>query len=168
MKFFAPVLPRRVLELLEIPRGDQALAAAQARDGRWLIGTRGRLFVVATSVRDLGWDQIEDASWNGESGVLSIRLLAPYGEPTETISFELDDSARLLQLIRERITASIIVQRRGEVSPGSGFRVLARRNPVSGPLVWMTVFDEGLDPESPQVKAAVEEALQVAQHELGQ
>ena len=77
MKFFAPVLPRRVLELLEIPRGDQALAAAQARDGRWLIGTRGRLFVVATSVRDLGWDQIEDASWNGESGVLSIRLLAP-------------------------------------------------------------------------------------------
>ena len=168
MKFFTPVLPKAIQERVEIPKGDQALAAAQARDGRWLIGTRGRLFIVATQVRELGWDQIEDASWNGESGVLSIRLLAPFGEPIEAIRFELEDSARLLQLVRERISASIIVQWRAEISPGLGFRVLGRRNPVGGPLAWMTVFDEGVDPESPQVKAAVEEALRVAQHELGQ
>jgi hypothetical protein len=79
-----------------------------------------------------------------------------------------DEPGRLLQLVRERVTASVVLQRRVFVSGKSGFTVIARRPPGrSGEITWAYEFDRGVDPEDPGVMRSAEQALAVAKEELG-
>ncbi len=82
-------------------------------------------------------------------------------------TFAMEDPALLLQLVRERVTASIVLQRRVPVRDRLGLTVIGRRSPVGGPVAWMHAYDPGLDPHDPEVSAVAAQALAQAQAEVG-
>jgi hypothetical protein len=80
----------------------------------------------------------------------------------------MQDPALLLQLVRERVTASIVLQRRVPVRGKLGLTVIGRRSPIGGPVTWMHAYDPGLDPGDPDVAAVADDALVGARAELGE
>ncbi len=160
-----------VLASADLPRGQKVLAAAPAADGRWLLGTRRLLVVVdpatETGAVQLPWEQVEDAAWDQEAERLTVTAIGNYGEPRPAYAFEMDDPVLLLQLVRERVTASIVLQRWVAVRDKQGLTVIGRRSPAGGPVSWMYAYDRGLDPEDPEVQGVARTALEQLQSEVG-
>ena len=112
-------VPADVLARADLPRGEKVLAHTVAKDGTWLLGTRLRLVVVGGGelpeeqrAVQIPWETVEDAAWKQDDARLRFTETGQYGEPRPTYSFEVEDPALLLQLVRERVTASVVLQRR--------------------------------------------------------
>jgi hypothetical protein len=163
-------VPAEVIARADLPRGDKVLAHAQTADGTWLLGTRRFLVILPAdgSTRRIPWEQVEDAAWDKESSRLTISEIGSYGEPRPAYSFEMDDPALLLQLVRERVTASIVLQRWVPVRGKQGLTVIGRRSPAGGPVTWMVAYDPGLEPADPEVAAVADAALGGARAEVGE
>lgn len=165
-------VPASVLARTDLPRGERVLASAPASDGSWLIGTRRFLVLVAPSAGGLlvrlPWEQVEDAAWDKDTERLTVTAIGAYGEPRPAYVFEMDDPALLLQLVRERVTASIVLQRWVAVRGRQGLTVIGRRSPAGGPVSWMHAYDRGLDPDDPEVTEIATEALAQVQSEVGE
>ena len=168
-------VPAEVLARADLPRGEKVLAHTVAKDGTWLLGTRLRLVVVGGGdspgeqrAVQIPWETVEDAAWEQDDARLRFTETGQYGEPRPTYSFEVEDPALLLQLVRERVTASVVLQRRVPVRGRLGLTVIARRSPVGGPVAWMHAYDAGLDPNDPEVVAVADRALEQARAEVGE
>ncbi len=90
----------------------------------------------------------------------------------EALTFELADEALLLQLVRERVTASVVLTRRvpveGVTGEGkTGFTVVARRPPRGGEITLTFEYDRALNPDAPAVREAALQALREVHDELG-
>lgn len=173
-----PRVPGHVLESAAVPAGERVLEHAEADDGSWLLATRSRLliaFPVRTDTdgpeethRSIPWEQVEDAAWDREQSRLRVTEVGEYGAPRPTYTFGLGQPDRLLQLVRERVTASVVLQRRVPVRGKLGLVVIGRRNPTGGPVRWMHAYDAGLDPADPEVAEAADRSLAAARAELGE
>ena len=164
-------VPADVLARADLPRGEKVLAHTVANDGTWLLGTRLHLVVVGgedAPAIQIAWESVEDAAWEQEPGRLRVTEMGQYGEPKPTHSFTVTDPALLLQLVRERVTASVVLQRWVPVRGKKGLTVIGRRSPVGGPVAWMHAYDAGVDPSDPEVAAVAEQALAQAQAEVGE
>ncbi len=160
-------VPAEVLARAALPRGEKVLAHARAGDATWLLGTRRGLVIAGTELVWLPWERVEDASWDKEESRLRITGIGDYGRPRPSYTFTMDDPALLLQLLRERVTASIVLQRRVPVDSRLGLTVIGRRSPVGGPVSWMHSYDAGLDPDDPVVGLVADQALAQARAEVG-
>ena len=177
-------VPADVLERSMLPRGARVLAWAHAEDGTWLLGTRDVLVVVPPDepdrsvppldelgnrpVETIPWERVATADWNKDEDRLRVTEVAEYGVVPPTHVLEVREPGLLLQLVRERVTASIVLQRRVPVSGRRGVTVIARRPPQgSGETTWAVELDPGLAPEDPAVREAAARGLQDAQAELG-
>jgi hypothetical protein len=141
--------------------GETTLASAMTADGRSVCGTRDALYLPFR----IPWEQVETADWDSESSTL--RVLETDAEPFALV-LEDDEPRRLLQLIRERVTASVVLQRHVPVAGKRGLRVIARRAPGHrGDLIWHTRYDAGVDPENPEVRRLAAEALAAARDDVG-
>ena len=165
-----PAVPSEVLARTELPRGDRVLAFAAARDGSWLLGSRTALLIVPTAGETvvLPWETVEDAAWDSEAERLQVTGMGEFGRPKPTYSFEMDEPGLLLQLVRERVTASVVLQRRVPVRGRKGLTLVARRSPTGGEITWFHVYDAGVDPDDPRVVEAAEQALAQGQAEVGE
>jgi hypothetical protein len=163
-------VPLEVLERADLPRGEKPLAHARAVDGSWVIGTRRLLALVRVDgePRSIPWEQVEDAAWDQDASRLTVTEIGSYGEQRPAYSFDMEDPALLLQLVRERVTASIVLQRRVPVRGRLGLTVIGRRSPSGDDVTWMHAYDAGLDPADPEVVAAADRALLAVQAEVGQ
>jgi len=170
------ILPRRagvpadVLHRAQLARGERVLAHAPADDGTWLLGTRDALVVVepAETIR-LAWENVESADWDRDTGRLGVAEVGEYGRPRPVHRFTLDDPRRLLQLVRERVTASVLLQRRVEVRGRRGLTVIGRRPPRgTGEITWAFELDAGIDPADPEVARAAEAGLRAARQDVGE
>lgn len=161
--------PAMVVEAAALPRGERVLAHGQ--DGeRWLLGTRAALVLVvpgADPVR-VPWEQVQAADWNNETETLVLSEVGTYGEPRAKYTFSFENPATLLQLIRERVTASVVLQRGQLITKKSGLKVIARRAPDGGPIAWMVEYDAGIDPEDPVVMGVAERLLGTARSDVGE
>ncbi len=91
-----------------------------------------------------------------------------FGEERAVHVLGLEDAGRLLQLVRERVTASIALQRHVPVGDRKSVRVLARQAPGRrGELAWFVEYDAGLDPADPAVDTVVQAALAAARADIG-
>ncbi len=161
--------PELVVESARLGRGEKVLAFAQDGD-RWLLGTR-YAFVLVEPGQDpvrLGWESLQAADWDQETSTLTVAEVGRYGEPRASYVFTLESPTRLLQLVRERVTASVVLQRGYPVEGKKGFKVIGRRSPAGGPISWMFEYDAGIDPESPEVAAAAADALVRARADVGE
>jgi hypothetical protein len=145
------------------------LAWARLQDGTWVAATRDAVYL--PSVR-LPWEQVEAADWDRENDRLRVTEVGRWGESrvVHTLTFDDADSGagRLLQLVRERVTASVLLVRHVPITGRRGVRVVARRAPSGRSAVqWFYEYDDGIDPDDPFVRAAAETALSAARSDVG-
>lgn len=146
--------------------GESVLAWAEARDGTVVAGTRDAIYVGDSR---LPWETVEAADWDRDEDRLRVSEVGTWGAERVEHTLTFDDAGRLLELVRERVTASVVLQRHVPVSGRRGLRVIARRAPRGDqPLAWFYEYDEGLDPTDPAVHAIAQRALATAREELGQ
>jgi hypothetical protein len=147
------------------PNGERVLAREAAVDGTVVAGTRDSLHVGELRIP---WEAIETADWDADSSTLTVTEVGRWGEERPVHRIALADPARLLQLVRERVTASVVLQRHVPVRGRKGLYVVARRAPGKDePLTWLYEFDEGIDPDDPEVRRRAEAALAQAQQDVG-
>ena len=90
--------------------------------------------------RHVGWHEIEHGGWNAESRALSWTL---YGGRRGRVG--LDDPGRLPELFRERVSASIAVERFVPLRGERGVTITARRAlDGSGTITWHSTLTRGL------------------------
>lgn len=133
----------------------------------WLVGTRDRLHAVGQTSQSWPWEQVLRADWDDDGQRLEVVPVSDFGTPLEPRAFVLDAAADLLALVRERVSASVVVQRRVQVSGRRGFQVFARRPPGGGAITWAFEMDDGIDPGDPAVRATMDRSLAEAQASLG-
>ncbi|NYG55564.1 hypothetical protein [Nocardioides perillae] len=153
--------------------GERLLAWASASDGSGAAvgGTRDAVLVLPGEGDDVvrvPWEAVEAADWDADEGRLRVSEVGSWGEVRPVHVVALDDPDRLLQLVRERVTASVVLQRHVRLAGRRGVRVIARRAPAGGPLRWLYEYDEGVDPDDPDVRARAEAALAAALEEAGE
>lgn len=149
--------------------GERVLARAATADSGALAGTREALYLLGPGapVR-IPWEQIHTADWDRDTEVLTVVEVGSWGEQRPEHSRTVVDPGRLLDLVRERITASVLVHR--WVPCGRrGLHLIARRPPAgAGPVTWWYDVPVGVDLSDPAVRAAAERALVEARAELGE
>ncbi|MGI8434820.1 MAG: hypothetical protein ACR2LE_08830 [Nocardioidaceae bacterium] len=161
-------LPRAVVAELDLQRGERPLAWARCRDGSWLVGTERALHRHDDPAwRPLPWQHIERADWRSDSDELSIVELADWGEPERRTDIVVEFPGQLLELLRERVTRSVLLSRFAYVVGKRGVNVVARRAPSGeGPVAWSYVVTAGLDPADPRVQKVASATLVAARAEL--
>ena len=163
-------VPADVVARAGLPRGDRVLAGAEADDGTWLLGTRDALVVLAVddAPRSLPWERVETADWDRDLDRLRVVEVAVFGQVRPVHELTVPRPGLLLQLIRERVTASVLLVRHVPLEGRRGVRVIARRPPAGDrALRWVYEYDPGIDPDDPTVRLAAETALAAAQDEVG-
>ena len=167
-------LPDPVTAVLD--RREGVLASAEAAGGTWVVATRAALVLVpeppGPSSR-VPWEAVHRAGWDAETSVLTVEPVGEHGTPVVRHALELPAPGALLAVVRERVSASVVLQRRVELGRGQGFTVIARRPP--GPsagsgtdgIRWSFELDAGVDPGDPAVAAVTAQALREAQESLG-
>ena len=132
-------------------------------------GTRDALYLPGPPPRRVPWEQVEAADWDLDTDTLRVSEVGTWGEPRPSYELTMTEPGRLLELVRERITASVVLQRHVPIRGKRGVRVIARRAPSgSRELSWLFEYDEGIDPADPFVAHAAREALSAAQNEAGE
>jgi hypothetical protein len=162
----APSVPADVVTRAGLPRGDKVLAFMRAGDD-WLLGTRAAFVVVGPErARRIPWEQVENAGWDRDEAVLLVSEVGAWGEPRPEHRFAITTPGRLLELMRERVSASVVLQRRILVEGKRGFNIIARRSPTGGPVEWFVEYDVGVDPGDVVVRDLAGNALDEARAEL--
>lgn len=162
-------VPDEVSARAGLGRGEAVLARAATNDGTWLLGTRDALVIVepVETIR-IPWERVETADWDRDESRLRVAEVGEFGQVRPVHVFSVPDPGLLLQMIRERVTASVLIQRRVVVSDRRGLMVIARRPPRGQTeITWAYEFDAGVDPEDPAVQEAAASGLRAAQEELG-
>jgi hypothetical protein len=149
---------------------ENVLAASMVEGGHWAAGTRAALYLPGDDgLRRVGWETVERAEWDSDESVLHVWETAEFGTPMRRTDLRLDNPGRFGQLVRERISASILVQRHMPLVGRKGVRIVGRRNPArtDAEVVWNFVLDQGVDPDEPGVLTRAEDALSAMRAELG-
>lgn len=162
-------LRRNAAPSVEVAPGEKVLAIATAVDDTVLAGTRDAFYVVRGDERTrVPWEQVEAADWDRDTDAFRLSEVGRWGEPRREHRATLTEPGRLLELVRERVTASVVLQRHVPVVGRRGLRVIARRAPRGDrPIEWVYEYDEGIDPEDPTVAAAARAALAEAHRDVG-
>lgn len=113
--------------------------------------------------RHLGWHEIEHGGWNAETRSLSWTL---YGGRRGRV--ELAEPARLPELFRERVAASIAVERFVPLRGERGVTVTARRDlGAAGTLSWHSTLTRGLSASTDGMADQIAQAEADLQSEYG-
>ncbi|MGN9837843.1 hypothetical protein ACTMTI_06965 [Nonomuraea sp. H19] len=156
MSFFRR-LPADVRKSLETEPGERVLTFAASDEGH-VVATNLALFL--SDGKRVPYEEIDKAAWD-EDG---LRVLAVDG----TWHFERIPEPRLLpETIRERVNSTIVVNKHVSLPGRGGVRLVARRRPGGEVLGWTLVFDDGLDPEDPGLRAQAEQALEGLRRSMG-
>ncbi|WP_162794320.1 hypothetical protein [Nocardioides houyundeii] len=157
---------------LVVAPGERVLAWCEVEDGTVLAGTRDAVYLVAPEpARDtvrVPWEQVEAADWDLETSTFRLSEVGQWGQPRPVHVLVLPDPRRVLELVRERVTASIVLQRHVPLGRGRWVRVIARRAATGArELSWFVEYDEGTDPSDPGVQEAARTAIAAARNEVG-
>lgn len=153
---------------LPLRAGEKVLAWCRATDGSVVAGTRDALLLDVDGGTRIPWEEVQAADWDQDSETLRVTEVGTWGHVRAAHEFTVSEPGLLLELVRERVTASVVLQRHVPVRGRRGVRVIARRAPGRhDPLFWMFEFDEGVDPDDPEVRAAADAALAEMRGQVG-
>lgn len=109
------------------------------------------------------WESIVRASW--EEPLLEV--IAVVAGATRPIRITLDAPGSVPQVVNERVTATIVMQRHIELVGKSGASLVARRVANSDEIRWEVVFDAGLDPNDPVLREEADQQLAWLRESVG-
>lgn len=163
-----PRPPADVIAALSLVPHERVLAWARGEGDEWYVGTNLALHLPPVDrPRRLGWEEVERADWQRESNRLAIVEVTEWGAPERTTVVSVDEPGQLLELLRERVTKSVVCSVFARVRGSRGISVVGRRTPSGdGPVIWSYVVSAGLDPSDPDVVRVADEALTQARGEL--
>lgn len=163
MKWRRPGLDNDVRERLDLAPKERILAFADDGEGRSVVASETALHVqrLPPEYSRLGWEQIERASY--DPGVLTVVLSADLGG--STLRIPVGDGRDLPVVVRDRVTASVIVDRFVALDGDAGVRIVGRRG-SSGDIVWRADLDPGLANHS-AARAEAQGVLAEVQSEVG-
>ena len=145
--------------------GEKVLAWATTGSGEVVAGTRDALYLGGTR---LPWEEVEAADWDRDTSVLRLSEVGAWGEQRVEHALTIEEPGRMLELVRERVTASVVLQRHVRLERHLGLRVIARRAPRGDrPITWFYEYDEGIDPDDPAVQEVARATLAAARGEVG-
>lgn len=148
--------------------GERLLAAADVvgePNGNGVVGGTARALYLPDGVV-LGWHEIDQAIWHQDESRLDLVTLAIDG-PARSYQLPLREPGRLPELVRERVTSSIVVNEHVSILGRRGAKIIARRLPGTDDLDWVVVYDPGVDGSDPAVRQAVRDAVAVLRRDFG-
>jgi len=161
--------PAEVVSELDLRPGERILASARGFADEWYLGSNLALHLpkAGGGYRRLGWEQVERADWQRETERLAIVEVTDREAPPTTTVVRIDEPGHLLELLRERVTKSIVCSVYSRVRGSAGLSIVGRRSPSGdGPVTWAYVLSPSLDPRDPVVVRVAEATLDQARREL--
>ncbi len=142
--------------LAQTPGRPARILAWATGPGGFVVGSPAALsWSIDESWSHLGWHEIERGGWNAETATLSWNL-----HGGQRGSVRLDQPGRLPELFRERVAATIALERFVPVAGDRGVIVTARRDlAADGSISWHSSLTRGLTWHSEGVQAAAERAM---------
>jgi hypothetical protein len=163
MAIFRRAVRAEVHSTLTLEQGERPIAWARGpstRDGRdvFVVATDRALHVgpLANPPR-IPWDRVVKAMW--DEPVLNLVVQARPGEPPRRLPVRLEEPGEVPVVVRERVMASIVIMQHVPLRGEKGVRLVARRGSDDGRVRWSAVFDPGLDPGDPALRAEADRAL---------
>ncbi|GAA3663653.1 hypothetical protein GCM10022224_029540 [Nonomuraea antimicrobica] len=150
-------LPADVRKSLKIEPGERVLTFAVAADGH-VVATNLALHL--SDGTRVPYESIDRASWDEEG----VHVLTMDGVRR---SEQISEPRMLPETLRERVNSTIVVNKHVSLPGRGGVRLVARRRPGGEMLGWTFVFDDGLDPEDPGLRAQAEQALEGVRRSMG-
>ncbi len=114
---------------VDVAPGERVLAWARTSGDDVVAGTREALYLPG-DVR-VAWELVESADWDVETDLLRVSEIGSWGQVRPVHEVGVAQPRLLLDLVRERVTASVVLQRHVPVHGRRGLRVVARRAPSS-------------------------------------
>jgi hypothetical protein len=112
------------------------------------------------------WDRVLRASWEPE--IVEVTAQPESGGKPVVHRVRISGEPGVLpEVVRERVTSSLVVQHHARLDGERGARFIARRVPGTTDLRWAVVFDPGLDPADPLLRARADEVLAGLRTSLG-
>ena len=146
--------------------GERVLAWAPSGASS-VIATQGALVLPTGCVPErVPWDLVVRVGWEPRG----VEVVAQGAAGARPVSLRVPiegDAGALPSVVKERVNASIVVSRHVELQGERGARLVARRTPGSSELRWSVVFDPGLDPADPDLRASADAALEALRGSLG-
>jgi hypothetical protein len=170
-------LPADVRTALDLRRGDRVLAHASTRGGSYVVATATALYLparrtavdpaepAAPGFARLPWERIEHATW--QDGRLNVHMTDREAGSGADYSVGLTEPGSVPETVRERITSTIVVDHPARLPGGGRLRITGRRTAGGDELRWAFVFEAGLDPTDPGLRAQAEQLLEELRRQTG-
>lgn len=158
-----PVLPPDVRAHLALGRGDRVLACAALDGSAWAVATRVALHVVTPAaggaavwaVSRHAWSDVDRATLDAESAVLTVHWVT--GATEDLALSDAERSVAFAQVLRERVTASVVHSEVVELPHGGVVKIALRRD-EDGELLSQVIGDGRTSLSDPSVAALVDAA----------
>ncbi|MFD0887796.1 hypothetical protein ACFQ08_24915 [Streptosporangium algeriense] len=134
---------------------DRVLTYAEGPGG-YVVATDKALYLGETR---LPWFRIDRGVWDEEG----LTVVTTEGR---TFRAPLPEPGRVPEAVRERVMASIVVSQYAPLDARGGVRLVARRTD-DDQVLWEFVFDAGMDPQDPGLRALAEQALEETRRSFG-
>ncbi|WP_329520023.1 hypothetical protein [Spirillospora sp. NBC_01491] len=156
-------LPASVRDALALDRGERVLAHAPTRGGSFVVATTTALRLPSAEggFTSVPWERVDQASW--KDGWLHVQETS--GGPEHHV--RLTEPGSVPETVRERVTATVVLTHHARLPGGGGVRIAGRRPAEGGGVRWSFVFEAGLDPDDPGLRAHAEQILQDLRRQTG-
>lgn len=158
-------LPDGIRSALGAGRGERVLDWASDVHGTVLVATSTHLYAVADGVVAVSgpWHLVDAARWNRDTSTLTVTWVS--GQPRAR--WVLEEGRSFLQVLRERVQASVVLAEEVGLGDRGSARVVIRRDLRSGRLLGQTVLGRGVRLEDPGVREATAAVLADLKEQVG-
>ncbi len=158
-------LPSGIRERLEVPKSERVIA--------WGVDPVNDIYTLATDKalypeqihERLRWDSISKATW--DEPILNVTVQDTTGAMKGNLKLRVEESGDLPAAVFALVTESVVISEHVELGEGAGARMVARRDGDEGTIWWSVVFDTGLNPADPALRARADEELASLREALG-
>jgi len=161
VKFFQrpEPLPAQIRSVME--SNEYLLAWSTHSSGVLAVTDKRLISAQAQVVSTVLWEDSLSAKW--EEPLLSLVVL--HEQATQTLSWKLDEPGLVPTAVRDRVTATIVIDRLVDIPEVGRVRFIARR--TANGVIWSTVPEGSIDAQSAPIQERIRESLRSLRSNLG-